>query len=90
MFLSPTSDALIAGYDYRGDCRWYCSLNIVFAVHRLANGNILIGTERLVAPPYNTSGLYEMSLIGKSTRNTGFPAPIIMTTQSFPMAISSH
>ena len=65
MFLSPTSDALIAGYDYRGDCRWYCSLNIVFAIHRLANGNILIGTERLVAPPYNTSGLYEMSLIGK-------------------------
>ena len=29
MLLSPTSDALIAG-DYRGDCRWYCSLNIVF------------------------------------------------------------
>ncbi len=65
MFVSPTSDALIAGYDYRGDCRWYCSLNIVFAIHRLANGNILIGTERLVAPPYNTSGLYEMSLTGK-------------------------
>lgn len=65
MFVSPTSDALIAGYDYRGDCRWYCTLNIVFAIHRLSNGNLLIGTERLVAPPYNTSGLYEMSLIGK-------------------------
>lgn len=73
MFVSPTSDALIAGYDYRGDCRWYCTLNIVFAIYRLSNGNLLIGTERLVAPPYNTSGLYEMSLIGKIYREYRIP-----------------
>lgn len=73
MFVSPTSEASIAGYDYKGDCRWYCTLNIVFAIHRLSNGNILIGTERLVAPPYNTSGLYEMSLTGKIYREYRIP-----------------
>lgn len=73
MFVSPTSEALIAGYDYRGECRWYCTLNIVFAIHRLSNGNILIGTERLVAPPYNTSGLYEMSLTGKIYKEYRIP-----------------
>ncbi len=65
MFLSPTSPALIAGYDYAGDCRWYCTLNLVFAFKRFENGHIFVGTERLVAPPYNTTGLYEMSLLGK-------------------------
>ena len=73
MFVSPTSEALIAGYDYRGECRWYCTLDIVFAIHRLKNGNILIGTERLVAPPYNTSGLYEMSLTGKIYKEYRIP-----------------
>lgn len=65
MFLTPTSPALTAGYDYAGDCRWYCTLNLVFAFKRFANGHIFVGTERLVAPPYNTTGLYEMSLLGK-------------------------
>ena len=65
MFLSPTSPAFTAGYDAAGDCRWYCTLNLVFAFKRLANGHICVGTERLVAPPYNTTGLYEMSLLGK-------------------------
>lgn len=65
MFLSTTSEAYFAGYDYAGDCRWYCTLNLVFAFKRFKNGHIFVGTERLIDYPYRTTGLYEMSLLGK-------------------------
>ncbi|WP_031517842.1 aryl-sulfate sulfotransferase [Desulfofalx alkaliphila] len=65
MFLSPTSPAMTAGYDYRGDVRWYGTLNFVFDIKRARNGRLLIGTHRLLMPPYHTTGIYEMGMIGK-------------------------
>ena len=37
----------------------------VFDLKRLKNGNIVIGTDRLLKLPYYMSGLYEMSMCGK-------------------------
>lgn len=65
MFESPTSPANLAGYDSAGECRWYCTLNLVFAFKKMKNGHFMVGTERLVMGPYNTTGLYEMDLLGK-------------------------
>ncbi len=65
MFLSPSMASLTVGYDYAGDVRWYCSLNVCFDLKRMPNGHLLIGTGRLVKVPYYTSGLYEMAFSGK-------------------------
>lgn len=65
MFLVPAMGAVPAAYDYRGDCRWYCTENLTFAMKRLRNGRISIGTSRLTEKPYYTTGLAEMDLIGK-------------------------
>ncbi|MBS3975488.1 MAG: aryl-sulfate sulfotransferase [Syntrophomonadaceae bacterium] len=65
IFVTPTSYAYDAAYDYKGDCRWYTTLNFVFDLKRISNGNLLLGSYRLVAPPYHTTGVIEMSLIGK-------------------------
>jgi len=65
MFLTAAMRALPVGYDYAGDIRWYANKNFAFDLKRMENGHILIGTERLVKLPYNTSGIYEMAMSGK-------------------------
>lgn len=65
VFVTPTTFAYDAAYDYKGDCRWYCTLNFVFDLKRIANGNLLVGSYRLMAPPYHTTGIMEISPIGK-------------------------
>lgn len=65
MFLTPSMRAVPASYDCDGEVRWYADENLVFAMKRLENGHILIGTERLVKMPYFTTGLYEMNMGGK-------------------------
>ncbi len=65
VFVSPATPALWAGYDYKGDARWYCTLNTCFDVKRIKNGRILVGSHRLFMPPYHTTGVLEMGMIGK-------------------------
>lgn len=65
VFVSPTSPACTAAYDYAGDARWYNTLNLAFDLKRAKNGRLFVGTDRLVAPPYHTTGVYEMGMIGK-------------------------
>lgn len=65
VFLSPTSPGSTAAYDYKGDVRWYGTLNFAFDLKRVKNGRILIGTQRLLMPPYHTTGIFEMGMIGK-------------------------
>ncbi|AET67463.1 Arylsulfotransferase (ASST) [Desulfosporosinus orientis DSM 765] len=74
MFVSPTSTAATAGYDYNGDVRWYGSLNFAFDIKRAKNGRLLLGTHRLVTPPYHTTGLYEMGMIGKIYKEYRLPS----------------
>lgn len=68
IFLSPTSAGVLAAYDYKGDVRWYNTLNLVFDLKRAKNGRILVGTHRFRLPPYHTTGLFEMGMIGKIYR----------------------
>ncbi len=65
MFLTAAMKAMPVGYDYAGEVRWYATRNFAFDLKRMANGHILIGTERLVKLPYFTTGLYEMAFSGK-------------------------
>lgn len=73
MILSPTSSANVAGYDYRGDVRWYVTPNFAFDFKRVSNGRFLMGTHRLLMPPYHTTGLYEFGAIGKIYKEYRLP-----------------
>ncbi|MEG0387584.1 MAG: aryl-sulfate sulfotransferase [Niameybacter sp.] len=74
IFVSPTSPAMTAAYDYKGDVRWYITLNLAFDLKRAKNGRLLVGTNRLVAPPYHTTGLYEIGMIGKIYKEYRLPS----------------
>ena len=73
MFVGPTSPALVAGYDYHGDARWYGTLNHAFDIKRAKNGRLLLGTHRLLMPPYHTTGIFEMGMIGKIYKEFRLP-----------------
>ena len=73
MFVSPTSPAYTAAYDYAGDARWYTPLNLAFDIKRARNGRLLIGTDRLLMPPYHTTGIYELGTIGKIYKEFRLP-----------------
>lgn len=73
VFVTPTSPSYTAAYDYAGECRWYSEVNFAFDLKRVRNGRLLIGTDRLVAPPYHTSGVYEMGMIGKIYKEYRIP-----------------
>lgn len=65
MFVSPTTTAATAGYDYRGDCRWYLTPVSAFDIKKMRNGNLMIGSFRLYSLPYHLVGVMEMSMCGK-------------------------
>ncbi len=73
VFVGPTTAALVAGYDYKGDPRWYCTLNLAFDIKRVKNGRLLVGGHRLLMPPYHTTGIYEMGMIGKIYKEYRLP-----------------
>ena len=73
MFLSPTSPGSTAAYDYKGDVRWYGTLNFSFDIKRAKNGRLLLGTQRLLMPPYHTTGIFEMGMIGKIYKEFRIP-----------------
>ena len=64
-FVTPSSQGYTAAYDINGDVRWYLTENMIWDVQRLRNGNIMLSSNRLINPPYYTTGLVEMDLTGK-------------------------
>ena len=64
-FVTPSSTGYTAAYDINGDVRWYLTENMIWDVQRLQNGNIMLSSNRLINPPYYTTGLVEMDLLGK-------------------------
>ena len=58
MFVGPTSAAMTAAYDYKGDVRWYCTLNLSFDTKRAKNGPLLVSANPLLMPPYHPSGIF--------------------------------
>lgn len=64
-FVTPSSSGYTAAYDVNGDVRWYLTENMIWDIQRLQNGNIMLSSNRLINPPYYTTGLIEMDLLGK-------------------------
>ncbi len=64
-FVTPSSQGYTAAYDVNGDVRWYLTANYVWEINRLENGNLLLSNDKIINPPYYTTGLYEMDLTGK-------------------------
>ncbi len=73
MFLTPAGKNLPTAYDYRGDIRWLLTVNTMFDIKRLANGNILTGSQRFCRMPYNSTGLVELNLLGKIYKEYRMP-----------------
>jgi hypothetical protein len=64
-FVTPASVGYTSAYDMNGDVRWYLTESYGWDIQRLNNGNIMLGTDRLINPPYYNTGLVEMDLLGK-------------------------
>ena len=65
-FFTPSSSGYTVAYDINGEVRWYLSgQKATWEINKLTNGRLLVSTERLINPPYYTTGLYEMDLLGK-------------------------
>lgn len=64
-FYTPSSVGYTCAYDVNGDVRWYFSNYALWKIDRLANGHLMVSTERLINNPYYMTGLYEMDLLGK-------------------------
>lgn len=73
IFLTETSKADALACDYAGEVRWYLTINVCFDMKRLANGHLLVGTDRLIRLPYYVSGTYEMGVHGKIYREYRIP-----------------
>lgn len=73
IFVSPALTDLATGFDYKGDVRWHINIPTVFDIKRAKNGNILIGTHRLLKIPYYMSGIYEMTMAGKVVKEFTIP-----------------
>lgn len=64
-FYTPSSSGYTCAYDVNGDVRWYLTNYALWKIDRLANGHLLVSTERLINNPYYMTGLYEIDLLGK-------------------------
>lgn len=64
-FVTPSSSGYTAAYDVNGDVRWYITNSYIWDIKRLENGNLLLSSDRLINPPYYTTGLVEIDLLGK-------------------------
>ena len=73
MFLTPAGKNLPVAYDYKGEIRWLLTINTMFDIKRLKNGNILTGSDRYSRMPYNSTGLVELNLLGKIVKEFRMP-----------------
>ncbi|MCF0111007.1 MAG: aryl-sulfate sulfotransferase, partial [Erysipelotrichaceae bacterium] len=69
----PAAQTPASGFDNNGDCRWYINALCVFDMKRLKNGNLLMGSDRLLKMPYYMTGLYELSPCGKIYKEYRIP-----------------
>jgi arylsulfate sulfotransferase len=76
MLLAPSSASKLAAFDYAGDLRWYCTLDVVQEPKRMPNGHFVIATERLISLPYYVTGMYEFSLLGKIYKEYRYPGGV--------------
>lgn len=67
-FVTPASKGYTSAYDINGNVRWYLSENLVWEIRYLNNGNLVLSNEKVINPPYYTTGFYELSMLGKIER----------------------
>lgn len=72
-FFTPASRGYTCTYDVNGDIRWYLTAKAAWNLERLANGRLLLSTERVINAPYYTTGLYELDLFGKIYNEYSLP-----------------
>ena len=72
-FFTPSSKGYTVAYDVNGDVRWYLTTDATWEIGRLKNGHLLVSSERLLNPPYYTTGLYEIDLLGKIYKEYKLP-----------------
>lgn len=65
IFLNPALADLGLAVDAFGDVRLQYTEPVVWDTKRIKNGNIIIGSERLVDMPYFVTGIYELAPVGK-------------------------
>ena len=73
IIVCPALRSVMTGFDYKGDVRWTLNIPCVFDLKRVSNGNIILGTDRLLKMPYYMSGLYEMAMCGKIVKEYRVP-----------------
>lgn len=73
IIVCPALRSVMTGFDYRGDVRWTLNIPCVFDLKRVKNGNIILGSHRLLKMPYYMSGLYEMTMCGKIVKEYCIP-----------------
>ena len=73
IIVSPALDSLSTGFDYQGEVRWHLNIPSVFDVKRAKNGNLLVGSHRLLKLPYYMSGIYEITMAGKIVKEFTLP-----------------
>lgn len=64
-FVTPSSKGYTVAYDVNGDVRWYLKGNYLWDIKKLRNGHLMLSSSRLINPPYYTTGLVEIDLMGK-------------------------
>jgi len=73
MFLTSSGKNCPSAYDYTGEIRWVLSINTMFDLKRMKNGNIMTGSPRYSRMPYNGTGLIELNLLGKIIKDFRMP-----------------
>ncbi len=73
MFLTPAGKQFPVAFDYKGDLRWLLNVNTMFDIKRLKNGNIITETHRYSRMPYCSTGLVEMTMVGKIIKEYRMP-----------------
>ena len=73
IIVCPALRSVMTGFDYKGDIRWTLNIPCVFDLKRVSNGNIILGTDRLLKMPSYMAGLYEMAMCGKIVKEYCIP-----------------
>ncbi len=73
IILTEAATGFPTGFDYKGDVRWYISIDLQMDLKRLKNGRLLVGTHRMVGFPYYSTGTYELDMVGKIYKEYRLP-----------------
>ena len=73
LMMGPAISDLAMAVDSAGDVRMALTVPMAWDIKRQKNGNLIMGSERVIRMPYFVSGLYEFSPVGKIYREVRVP-----------------